>query len=270
MSDLLIGDISGYKQAFDQLVKSVPGISRIVALGDIIDRGPESRQMIEFFMDHPQHVCLMGNHEHMMIKCYEEIMEGKKNPYQLIFWIYVNGGKETLESYGVSVPEMTYSRSEIINMMSNERKKLNQELISQIKEEFSKIPQSHITFLKTLPMFMEIPTAFYSHASIKNWQNPKLFQYQAFEGNDLLLDIGCLWNRSLPDKARPDGKFYVYGHQNKAKPLIHSKKYPGGKYLDELETHLPSDSWGACIDTVKAGFLTGLKIDDLSIYYAII
>lgn len=269
MSDFVIGDISGYKENFDELIKNKPWISRIVALGDIIDRGPDSRGMIEFFKNNKEHVCLMGNHEHMFIKCYEEVMEGKKSPYMLIFWVYVNGGKETLESYGVKVPDIGRTRKELVNMFPNERKVLSESPeIKELKSQFSLIPKEDIEFLKTLPMFIETATAFYSHASVKNWREPKLFDYKVIDKNELVLDISCLWNRSLPDKARADGKFYVYGHQNKPKVLVHSNKYPIGKYVEDLDLTLPSDAWGACIDTVKAGYLTGLKMDDLAVHYS--
>jgi hypothetical protein len=269
MSDFLIGDISGYKKEFEELIKDKPWITRIVALGDIIDRGPDSKGLIEFFKNNPQHACLMGNHEHMMIKSYEEVIEGKKNPYNLIFWIYINGGKQTLESYGIEVPDLGYSRDEIKSMNSQLKKTLLESPeVLKLKQDFNLIPKDHIDFLKSLPMFIETDCAFYSHASVSVWNQPKMFEYKAFEGNDYLLDMGCLWSRSITKKPRPDHKYYVYGHQNKDRVLVHSKKYPMGKYLDPNETHLSKDSWGACIDTVKAGYLTGLKIDDLSVYYS--
>jgi serine/threonine protein phosphatase 1 len=114
MGDLVIGDISGYKKEFEKLIQGFAG--RIIALGDIIDRGPESRQMIEFFMNHPEHLTLMGNHEHMMIKTYEEVMDNKKSPYFSLIWIYVNGGKETLESYGITVPSPPFDLNEMFRM----------------------------------------------------------------------------------------------------------------------------------------------------------
>jgi hypothetical protein len=204
----------------------------------------------------------------MMIKAYEEVVLGKKSPYYLIYWIYVNGGKETLESYGITVPDLGKTRKELLNMYPDERKELMQSKeIESIRSQFHKIPVEHINFLKTLPLFIETDTAFYSHASIKNWNRPKLFLYQEFEKDEHLLDVGCLWNRSLPDKIRPDGKLYIYGHQNKDKVLAHSNKHPVGKYVDESDSTLPAGTWSACIDTVKAGYLTGLKMSDLTLYY---
>jgi hypothetical protein len=270
MSDLAIGDISGYKKTFDKLIKQSPH-SRIIALGDIIDRGPESRQMIEFFIQNPQHITLMGNHEHMFIKTYEQVVENKKSPYYSSIWIYANGGKETLESYGIFVPECPYSRRELLDLRTHERAEfIETPPMKKMFSEFSKIPKTHIDFLKGLPLFVETDKAFFSHAPIKNWNNPKLFQYAEFDVNELLLDIGCLWGRLDPDKPRIDKKMIIYGHQNKSKVLAHSKKYPSGLYVNELWQNIPTDSWGACIDTAKSGYLTALNMSDLSLHYELI
>lgn len=270
MSDFAIGDISGYKREFD-LLTATPSISRIIAMGDIIDRGPESRQMIEFFLRNPKHICLMGNHEHMFIKVYEEIMEQKKSPYFSLIWIFVNGGKETLESYGIDFSNLSFSRSEILNMRPQERAAvLNQDAVKEMFHQFRKIPKEHIEFLASLPLKFETDTAFYSHAPINNWKNPYLFDYKVFDKNDMALDLGALWNRTDPKRPRDDEKFVVYGHQNKKSVLAHTEKHPIGEYVDVLAYGLPEKTWGACIDTVKAGYLTGLKMDDKTLHYQVL
>ncbi len=69
----------------------------IVTLGDYVDRGPESRQVIERLMRGPPRpgdrlVCLKGNHEEMM----EQTLAGMHGPA----WWIGNGGDTTLASYG--------------------------------------------------------------------------------------------------------------------------------------------------------------------------
>lgn len=69
---------------------------RIITLGDYIDRGPESRQVIERLMAGVdggwQLVCLKGNHEDIMVKTL-------RVPLHPDWWIG-NGGGTTLVSYG--------------------------------------------------------------------------------------------------------------------------------------------------------------------------
>ena len=68
----------------------------IVLLGDYVDRGPQSRQIIETLMAPPPDgcnvICLKGNHEAMMVEC----LTGKA---RMSWWIG-NGGGATLVSYG--------------------------------------------------------------------------------------------------------------------------------------------------------------------------
>jgi serine/threonine protein phosphatase 1 len=73
---------------------SQPGT--IVFLGDYVDRGPQSKQIIDRLMAGPPPgwtwVCLKGNHEDMMFRCVGRLAE-------MPWWIG-NGGAETLFSYG--------------------------------------------------------------------------------------------------------------------------------------------------------------------------
>lgn len=68
---------------------------RLITLGDYVDRGPESRGVIEWLIERKSHVgnliALRGNHDMMMLAA----REGQCVPE----WLGV-GGRETLASYG--------------------------------------------------------------------------------------------------------------------------------------------------------------------------
>jgi len=88
----LIGDIHGCRQELDGLlaklgygVSRVDGVwrashpegRRLVFLGDLVDRGPDSPGVLERVMDfveHGDHICLPGNHEAKLVKW----LRGKK------------------------------------------------------------------------------------------------------------------------------------------------------------------------------------------------
>jgi serine/threonine protein phosphatase 1 len=81
----------------------------IVTLGDYVDRGPQSRQVIERLMRGAPRpgdllICLKGNHEAMMA----ETLAGPRDPS----WWIGNGGGTTLASYGLH-PDRGY-RPEIV------------------------------------------------------------------------------------------------------------------------------------------------------------
>lgn len=95
----LHGRLDLLESAIDKIVEHSAGErSTIVTLGDYVDRGPRSRQVIERLMgwrpDKLTLVNLKGNHEAMM-------WETCNNLAELSWWIK-NGGDQTLASYGQS------------------------------------------------------------------------------------------------------------------------------------------------------------------------
>ncbi len=70
MSTLLIGDIHGcFTELLDLVEKAgLSGDDRMIALGDIVDRGPDTPQVLEFFRSRPNSESLMGNHERKHIR----------------------------------------------------------------------------------------------------------------------------------------------------------------------------------------------------------
>jgi serine/threonine protein phosphatase 1 len=94
----LHGRIDLLEAAFDRIAGHAAGrICTIVTLGDYIDRGPNSAQVIDKLMffqsDTMRLVALKGNHEAMM-------WEVSNNLAEMDHWIE-NGGEQTLESYRV-------------------------------------------------------------------------------------------------------------------------------------------------------------------------
>jgi len=91
-----IGDIHGCADALQAVIDAIdPQPSdEIVTLGDYIDRGPSSRQVIEQLLElrkRCQLVTLMGNHELMLLEALESVDHRA-------FWMRV-GGDATVESY---------------------------------------------------------------------------------------------------------------------------------------------------------------------------
>ncbi len=99
-----VGDIHGRDDLLVEVRRLIvedagtaDGCERVVVyLGDYIDRGPKSFEVIERLIDEPlpgfRQVFLKGNHEDLMLA----FLEGPPDPV----WLY-NGGVATLESYGV-------------------------------------------------------------------------------------------------------------------------------------------------------------------------
>jgi len=70
MRTIVIGDIHGCHAELRDLLDRVGPTTgeRIVAIGDIVDRGPDSGEVLAFFRDHPDATSIMGNHERKHVR----------------------------------------------------------------------------------------------------------------------------------------------------------------------------------------------------------
>lgn len=99
MRTLAVGDIHGCGAALDALLAAVQPTPAdlLVFLGDYVDRGPDSKGVIERLLTLKRThrvVCLRGNHELMMV-------DARRNPAELRNWLSV-GGVQTMSSYAVA------------------------------------------------------------------------------------------------------------------------------------------------------------------------
>jgi serine/threonine protein phosphatase 1 len=103
MPTFVIGDIHGHSQKLRKLVEQLQQHASsgdaLVFVGDYVDRGPESRMVVEQVLalanggwDGPV-TCLKGNHEEMMLDAIS-----RRPVYEPGLWLQ-NGGRETIRSY---------------------------------------------------------------------------------------------------------------------------------------------------------------------------
>ncbi|MDP8993388.1 MAG: metallophosphoesterase [Pseudomonadota bacterium] len=102
-----IGDVHGRLDLLRELLERIeadnarrpPAKTWLVLLGDLVDRGPDSRGVIDHFLRHPPRfarpVYLKGNHEEFFLG----VLEGKE---ELVSHWLSYGGYECVESYGLS------------------------------------------------------------------------------------------------------------------------------------------------------------------------
>lgn len=93
----IISDIHGQYKAFEQLLTFWDQKDVLVLLGDLIDRGPQSYEVVQKVMDLKRHygeqvVFCKGNHEEMLLDFIE-------NPGQKHAFYYKYGGRETMASF---------------------------------------------------------------------------------------------------------------------------------------------------------------------------
>ncbi len=96
---IAIGDIHGCSKTFFELLQQldIAEDDNIYLLGDIIDKGPDSKGVLNTILALQQNGfnihCLMGNHEQLML-------DSEGGFFNFSQWIQ-NGGENTLENFGV-------------------------------------------------------------------------------------------------------------------------------------------------------------------------
>ena len=92
----VVGDVHGHLATFRALLHrlNLGPEDRVVCLGDMIDRGPDSAGLVDLLRSHPQVICLKGNHEQMAVQSVQ--MDGTFEAWQP--WMK-RGGKSTYASY---------------------------------------------------------------------------------------------------------------------------------------------------------------------------
>lgn len=112
-----VGDIHGRLDLLDELLERIradhegrePRKTFIIFLGDLIDRGPASKGVVDRLLARPvtgmRHIFLMGNHEEAMVR----VLKGEKG----VLWNWLKfGGAECAESYGIDSVRLAHMAEE--------------------------------------------------------------------------------------------------------------------------------------------------------------
>ncbi len=199
-----IGDIHGRADllaAMHQLVlgdaaQLTPGTDRIVVyMGDYVDRGLESRQVIDLLIDEPmpgfETVHLLGNHDAWLLSF---LVDAQVGPTWLRY-----GGDVTLHSYGVRLGAPASEASYYEKLQAALR---------------ARLPRDHVEFLRDLELSFETGDYLFVHAGVR----PGVpLEHQAAE--DLL------WIREPFLSSNHDfGKVVVHGHTVESEPIVRSNR----------------------------------------------
>ena len=107
-----VSDIHGYFGLFERLLRKVdysPSKDQLIVLGDLIDRGPDSRKVIELCIRLQElgAIILKGNHEQMAVSC---LTTNELKHLRTLDWLYYSGGIEMMQNYvsGKSIDPTLY------------------------------------------------------------------------------------------------------------------------------------------------------------------
>lgn len=240
----VIGDIHGDLAALEILMGRLPPFTAddtVVFLGDYIDRGPASKEVVDFIRTLPKRipakvVALRGNHEDGWVEVLDKGWPGFVMPRS-------NGCFETLRSFeGKPMPK------DDEGMTADEMRALF---------EGTFFPPDVIAWMRSLPFFHEDQHAIYVHAGIAR-QDGVFPHPSEVEPKKTLL-----WLRTRDFFEGYRGKLVVFGHTA-------TENLP-----PELSTYTPEDPtdlWagpaaiGLDTGAGKGGFLTALELPAMRVY----
>jgi serine/threonine protein phosphatase 1 len=148
---LALGDIHGCLTSLETMLEVIQPTEEdlIVTLGDYVDRGPDSKGVLELLLGlQKSHktIHLMGNHEIQMLRALES------QPDRDRFLSPLCGGQDTLDSYG---------------------------------GDFNDVPEAHWKFMRQCQLFSEFDDFILVHAGVKAHlpipeQDQETYYYQRF------------------------------------------------------------------------------------------
>ena len=157
----VIGDIHGcYDELQDIYSRILKHTDKVYTVGDLIDRGPDSKQVIQFCLDNNIKP-VRGNHEEILLKAINKPRYKEYQGYDtnLENWLY-NGGSRMIKSY-IGDSGTSFKR---------------------FVEEFKDC--GHYDFIANLPLKIELDNCIITHGGIVN---------------NMHTDI-AMWNRAAPSK----------------------------------------------------------------------
>lgn len=144
-----VGDVHGclaqlieMERIIAEDARDLDGDAWLVTVGDHIDRGPASREVVAHVMGPARsglrRFALLGNHEAMLL-------DFLRDPIAHGYWLE-EGGIETLASYGIVLTDG--SRQSVL-------------------EALRAFPEEHRAFIEALPIYLSLPGWLFVHAGIR-------------------------------------------------------------------------------------------------------
>lgn len=206
MRSYAIGDIHGHLDKLEAAHALIAadmaqnGAAPVVHVGDLVDRGPDSRGVVEYLSrgiaNGADWIVLKGNHDRMFSRFLNDPHEPEPGLRAELSWLHPRlGGGETLASYGV-------------------RNAADRPVAPVHAEALAAVPATHRRFLETRPTWHRIGEVLFVHAGIR----PGI-------AIDDQTETDLVWIRhDFLDDRRDHGPLIVHGHTAIAEPTHHGNR----------------------------------------------
>lgn len=240
MSTVAVGDVHGNLEALEDLIDRLLPLMRhddtLVFLGDLIDRGPDSRGVVERLVRLRndasfETVFLLGNHELWML---DSLRDSTKH-----HWALSCSAFATIASYAPSVADDLRGRFGEVGPRLFEEK-----IAMPYERFFDRLPKSHLALFEGMRYFHESADVTCVHGGVRLDGTPP---------------------------AKDDGGLLVWGHPDFPKEYRGEARVCYGHHDDGIEDPdrwphprvLNGRTFG--IDTISHGVLTAMRFPDLRV-----
>lgn len=191
----IIGDIHGCFKTLKALIKQLPKDATLCFVGDLIDRGSNSMDVVDFVIAN-DYDCVKGNHEDMASKASNSLMFNQNDILIGTGWDYHiwtrNGGFQALRSYEtiIEYPEGT------------------------IKLDFNKSKfDNHISWMEKLPIYKSYPDIKDKNGRYLVVSHSLILPYWKYKHRkDSIFADNVIWNRHGFIEFDNKEIFNVFGH----------------------------------------------------------
>ncbi len=219
----IFGDIHGMLKPLETLLEAVMRVDRdplFLFVGDYVNRGPDSKGVIELLLSLPSARFCRGNHDDIFDlvvngRCYaDNATEG--NRMSALRWFLQHGLDRTFISYGAEPADLEY----LIGSPSTQR----------VETLVSLVPETHRQFVRSLPGLLEFPDIFVAHAKWSVLAPTELPSLAVELSAKAVLRHNIIWGRYTTAELRIDKPWErtgFFGHT----PVTH---YIDARHSDDL------------------------------------
>ncbi len=219
----IIGDIHGMLGPLETLLEAVGRADReplFLFVGDYVNRGPDSKRVIELLLALPGARFCRGNHDDVFDlvlngRCYADNAT-ESNRMSALRWFLQHGLDRTFISYGADAADVEY----LIAQASPDRVAALVELV----------PAKHRQFVRSLPGLIEFPDIFIAHAKWSVHAPTELPSLAVELAAKPILRHNIIWGRYTASEIlsdKPWERTGFFGHT----PITH---YIDARHSDDL------------------------------------
>ncbi|MDD0851914.1 metallophosphoesterase [Halobacteriovorax sp. GB3] len=238
--DFIFGDIHG---CYDELVALIEKCTehhkkhapeetlRFISCGDLIDRGPKSKEVIDLFIENENFFAIAGNHEQEFVSLAKVFAKDSfsKNT-KLPVWVHDLEKQYEEHKHEMQESFVDYTEGKLSNWIVQGGKEFIQSFeLEPLKPDTWTFDKKYIDFFLNLDLIFEGDNYILTHALILNEQQESLEQnkIETIEQADHFL-----WNRRAKNIYTHPDKLMISGHT----PFFEGAKWRKNKKVLQLDT----------------------------------